>query len=218
MLSGTSPSDVQAASQVSATNTVRFAPETAIATELAKSLSKVCSCFDATLSVICKKELLAPETGQLAQVVKCARNMDTPLGETNLTPLWLAASRGETAAVERILLHENLDPNAKSNGETALHVALRMQNRGAVDVLLNDPRIDTAVTNDKGRTAIEEAAERGHVRMVNQMASHPKAGIDNAEYARLMMRASEKQIALSNHIFERRERIADFDRQRGHDS
>jgi len=204
--------------QVSTAHTVGFAPEKPIQSELAKSLSKVCSCFDAERCVIRKTELILSERGRLAQVVRCASNMDKPLGETDLTALWRAVATNETAVVERILLHENLDPNAKSRGETALHVAARMARTESIVVLLNDPRIDTKATNDKGRTAFEEAAERGKLNVINTMTAHPNAGISDEQYEKLHGRALEQQIALEHENFDRRERIADVDRRMGHHS
>jgi hypothetical protein len=170
-------------------------PSSLLQSELAKTLKNVCSCFDAELMLIQEKPFRPAVPGDPRQFVACDGDLNIPLYGTDMTPLWLASSKGEAHVVERILQHEKMDPNGISiKGETALHAAVRRCHHDVVKVLLNDSRTDVTTRNDKGGTVLEHFAGRGDTKMLRELLERPTCKIDDAERRKLTRYALTQQV------------------------
>jgi len=82
--------------------------------------------------------------------------------------------------VKLLLAHPNIDPNqAKNNGETPLIIALSMQEKSMMDILLSHSAIDPNKPDMHG-TPLTCAAEYANTDLLNTLLSHTKIKIDQA--------------------------------------
>jgi len=89
---------------------------------------------------------------QLLKQSNANPNWQTP--ETGLTPLCAAATLGSQVCILALLEHHRTDPNKKSLGNVALHMAGDM---ACVTALLADPRTDVNLRNKNRETALHIA-------------------------------------------------------------
>ena len=82
------------------------------------------------------------------------------------TPLHWAAFRGHTEVVQFLVDHEADSAAQNHAGETALHVCLHHTFNEDIVVLLSSKRCLLDVVDDRGRTALHEAACRGFLNAV----------------------------------------------------
>ncbi|HUI45595.1 MAG TPA: ankyrin repeat domain-containing protein [Nitrospirota bacterium] len=89
-----------------------------------------------------------------------------------VTPLMIAASKGQTEIAE-VILQAGVNINAKSDdGETALHKAAFDQEKTDVVQLLMESGIDIDAKNKAGKTAFNLAEEKKHRDIVRAIKQH----------------------------------------------
>ncbi len=102
--------------------------------------------------------------------------------------------RGDAKGVER-LLAEGQNPNARfTNGVVALMYAAGYGHVKAVEMLLNDPRVDVNLTDDKRRTALIHAVRNGNVKVVEMLLNDPRVDVNltDSEGLTALMHAAER--------------------------
>ncbi len=98
---------------------------------------------------------------------------DASLANRNgVTPLWLAANRGDDVMI-KLLLEEGADPNEPLPlGRRPLMLAARSGVVEAVEVLLNAGANPNAVEDERGTTALMQAADQGHPDVIKMLVRH----------------------------------------------
>ena len=88
------------------------------------------------------------------------------------TPLMSAITEGKNDLIP-ILLRAGTSINAKcSEGQTALHKAIRMGNRYAIQLLMAQEACDLNLKDKEGRTSLHRAVESGDVESVKGLVSN----------------------------------------------
>ncbi len=87
-----------------------------------------------------------------------------PNGAADNAPLYTAVM-ADDLTIARMLLHAGADPNGRAGGETALYNAALLNQRDAVDLLLDD-KADINARNSIGEPITEAAADANHWTMV----------------------------------------------------
>ena len=91
-----------------------------------------------------------------------------------------------------LLKHKDLDVNKYDDGWTQLHrVVCMWGNKKLVKEFLFDARIDTTIRDDKGRTVLDIAIERGHIaisKIIRNSRCTPLLRIQNRALCRDIVR------------------------------
>ena len=83
------------------------------------------------------------------------------------TALHLAASKGDTELVKRLLAHAAINVNGQDPfGHTPLSFSCSSGRISVVQVLLEDPRVDVVLPNDDNCTPLWLASYKGHERVI----------------------------------------------------
>jgi ankyrin repeat protein len=106
-------------------------------------------------------------------------------------PLYRAALDGDPATAER-LLAEGADPNwhNEDNRWTALMVAVAEGYDAVATTLLADPRLEVDARDERGRTALHLAAERGEAELASRLAQVADVNAKDDEGVTPLMRAA----------------------------
>ena len=103
------------------------------------------------------------------------------------TPLFVAATRGDSGVMAALLAHPSVDVNARSlRGLSPLHAAVARSPAWSsgvtVPLLLAAPGIDVGTQRPNGLTPLIEAARSGRADLVRMLLSHPGVNV-NAQTA-----------------------------------
>ncbi|XP_071944964.1 uncharacterized protein [Antedon mediterranea] len=98
------------------------------------------------------------------------------------TCLHLASRKGFDKCVTVLMATRfNCDPNIKDNdGDTALHDAVSQKHSNVTAILVNNPRIDLLICNNKGILVIHSAAAHGDVMSIKKIVEK-KPGLTNTK-------------------------------------
>ncbi|RFN46936.1 ankyrin repeat protein [Fusarium flagelliforme] len=106
--------------------------------------------------------------------------------ETEMTPLSIAATRGWTDIVRRLLMEKNVDVNAidmnTRTPRTPLNIAAWQGHHSVVKKLLKHPAIEINFHQDSHGTALSIAAEKGHVETVNLLLKERNIDVNAREF------------------------------------
>lgn len=103
--------------------------------------------------------------------------VDINTGDRNgLTPLIIAAARGDRALVRLLVARAELRVNIQADGYTALMVAATENHHEIVDILLTRKDLDINAINGSRDTALTIAAAAGHLNVVESLVKSP--GLD----------------------------------------
>ncbi|KAG9404859.1 hypothetical protein AC1031_005070 [Aphanomyces cochlioides] len=109
----------------------------------------------------------------------------TPLGQLYLTPLMLAAIRGDIQLVNDLLQEPEIDVNeADEQGNTAIFLACGARREAVVLRLLEDPSLDLDHTNNELATVFHVACLHGLLEAVQRLAAHPQIFINQGNCVR----------------------------------
>ena len=102
---------------------------------------------------------------------------------TNWTPLMNAVMEKKNSTVRLLLEQPALDLNLADNkeGDTALHLAVIIDNVEGVRLLLADPRLDPNQKNNGGDTPVMWAMVLGKVDVLRQLVAHPSVDLDTRD-------------------------------------
>jgi ankyrin repeat protein len=101
------------------------------------------------------------------------------------TALHIAATNGNTDAVEVLVTNVRVDCNARdSHGNTALHIAAAHGYADMVKKLLANSRVDCNVRNEHGDTALHIAATNGYANMVKELLADKRLDSEQIAEAR----------------------------------
>ena len=128
--------------------------------------------------ILCKDGNLGEVRGSLS------RGQDVnSKDDNNRTGLMWAVMHRHNSIVRLLLEQPTVDLNAVNNGgRTALHHAAEFVNAEAVQLLLADPRLNSANQKDNvGETPVSLAVKRSNENEFRQLASHPSVDLDTRD-------------------------------------
>jgi ankyrin repeat protein len=112
------------------------------------------------------------DTGRLAALLADGADPD-PVDSSGESPLYVAAARGLTEVVARLLAEPGVDPNRRSErGWGPLTAAAFAGHAPVVRLLLTHPQLRAAARDAQGRTAFWWAATGGRAEAARLLAEH----------------------------------------------
>ena len=100
------------------------------------------------------------------------------------TGLMLALMHTRNSIVKLLLEQPTLDLNCTDIcGETALHIAAKYNNVDGLQLLLFDPRLNTANhKNENGDTPVMSAMVLSNMNILRELVAHPSVNLDTRDY------------------------------------
>lgn len=112
-------------------------------------------------------------------------NTSKIIEETNKKKLFVASEEGNLYNLHGII--DKIDINVKgSNGETALHKAIKAGHANVVDILIEN-KIDVNLSDEQGITAVHLALMKGRLDIVSKLCA---AGVHFSDEDNELLRAN----------------------------
>ena len=107
------------------------------------------------------------ETASETEAENKPEEMPTEPYTDSITPLLQACMEGDFSTLKSLLPSEQINQIYKGNGNTALHIAVWNNYPYLVELLLEQPNIDTQIKNAAGKTALDLAEEKNLTEIID---------------------------------------------------
>jgi ankyrin repeat protein len=133
-----------------------------------------------------------------------AVDVNQPLQDSNLTPLFLACRHGHKQTVTLLLQNDRIDVNKPmKSGATPLYTACQNNLTEIVALLLKNDHVDVNESTNSGSTPFQIACESGHVAVVALLLADPRVDTNrpkNDGCTPLWFAAQNGHLTVAQHI------------------